>query len=74
VGLDRAVADAARAAIARLAPPSLPHLDEDQLRSLAAACRRDKKGGRLVLLRAPGVSVLADVDDSALLAAIRTLW
>jgi shikimate kinase/3-dehydroquinate synthase len=74
VGLDRAVADAARHAIARLAPPSLPHLDEDQLRDLAAACRRDKKGGRLVLLRAPGAPVLADVDDSALLAAVRTLW
>jgi len=73
-GLDGAVADAARAAIARLQPPPLPRLDEHQLRDLAAACRRDKKGGRLVLLRAPGAPVLADVDDSALLTAVRTLW
>jgi shikimate kinase / 3-dehydroquinate synthase len=73
-GLDRAVADAARAAIARLQPPALPRLDDAQLRDLAAACRRDKKGGRLVLLRAPGAPVLADVDDSAVLAAVRTLW
>lgn len=73
-GLDRAFADAARAAIARLQPPPLPRLDDDQLRDLAAACRRDKKGGRLVLLRAPGAPVLADVDDTAVLAAIRALW
>lgn len=73
-GLDVAAADAARAAIARLQPPPLPHLDDGQLRDLAAACRRDKKGGRLVLLRAPGEPVLADVDDSAVLAAVRTLW
>jgi 3-dehydroquinate synthase len=73
-GLDVAAADAARAAIARLDPPPLPRLDDGQLRDLAAACRRDKKGGRLVLLRAPGEAVLADVDDSAVLAAVRTLW
>lgn len=72
-GLDVAFADRARAAIARLAPPPLPALDEVALAALAAACRRDKKGGRLVLLRAPGAPVLAEVDDAAVVAAVRTI-
>lgn len=76
-GLDVESANRARAAIARLAPPSLPALGADVVDTLVAACARDKKGDasgiRFVLLQAPGAPVFATVPGSVVGQAIWSL-
>jgi 3-dehydroquinate synthetase len=76
-GLDVDAAHRARAAIARLAPPSLPPLGADVVDALVAACGRDKKGDasgiRFVLLQAPGAPVFATVPESVVRQAIWSL-
>lgn len=73
VALDDESAARARAAIATLAPPPLPVLSSTQRESIVAACRRDKKNGRFVLLRALGEPVLFDVDEDLVRAAVVAL-
>ncbi len=67
LGLDAAVSSMLRASVARLG--ALPPLALDEGRALATL-RRDKKGGRFVLLAALGRPVLLTPPDEAVRAAL----
>lgn len=74
VGLDPAFALRAGARIHRLGAPPLPPLSDDDVNALLQSMRRDKKRrGRLVLLQAAGVPVLAVVDEFAVRSAFAQL-
>ena len=64
----------AGARIHRLGAPPLPPLSDDDVNALLQSMRRDKKRrGRLVLLQAAGVPVLAVVDEFAVRSAFAQL-
>ncbi len=77
-GLSASWADEVRGVISGLGPSPLPQwssVDAHQAVALRRAIQRDKKGGRFVLLSAPGVAVLADgVDDDDIDAALQAAF
>ncbi len=64
-GLDSGVWRTIEARLVSLSAPPLPTLDDADRAALVTAMTRDKKGGRFVLLSAPGNAVLATLPLSA---------